>query len=517
MKSSIKQFLADLYEIDPTLKTHQAELVPMLEKLLAQDPAMAPDAAFVARLRRQLNEKAAVSEALPAGSFWSKFAYAFGGAVTAAVIIPVAIIATNQKPMNPGSPLFSNSVEAVSKNAFGSLNSIGGTVALESESARSFRPQSGGGGPPSIDAATTANMAYGDVDPKMIAPWPMVTYRYVYSGSIAGLTPSVDVYKRVTKPMNIPMSSIGGLNFGGLNLGSFAGMNVDSLSFTQRTPFGYQIYVNLRDSSVSVDANWEQWPQSKCQTESCWQAERVKIGDVPSDDVVIGIAEAFAKDHGIDLSEFGEPVVDNNWRRDYERTADKDLAWVPDTQRVVFPQLIDGEVVHDQGGMPTGLSISVHVKHRKVMNVYGIADRSYQKSEYAGVTDEALIRKFIQNVDNYGYDPAVMMRAEGGTQPDIKKMTVTLGEPTIGYSVYYRYTTGVNEELLIPSLIFPVDSVQGETKDSWYYRQTVVVPLAQEMLDEQSNIGRPMPLTEPAVEDQGDAAVSDMVDEPAVR
>ncbi|HRH94209.1 MAG TPA: hypothetical protein PKV72_06805, partial [Candidatus Peribacteria bacterium] len=312
MKSSIKQFLADLYEIDPSLKSHQTELIPLLEKLLAQDPATAPDAAFVARLRRQLNERAAVGQA-PAGSFWQKFAYAFGGAVTAAVIIPVAIIATNQHPLSPNAPLFSNHVSATGENAFGSL----GGIAAVNPVGISARPQSGGGGPGMPVASGVANMAEAvpapamDMrDSKMIAPWPMVQYQYVFSGSLTGLQPTVDVYKRDTKPLKVPMSAIAGsLNLGGMNMGSFDGMNIDNIAFTQQVPFGYQIYVNLRDASVNIDANWEQWPQSKCQTDACWQAERVKIGDLLSDDEAIAIAKKFASDHGIDLSIYGQPEV----------------------------------------------------------------------------------------------------------------------------------------------------------------------------------------------------------------
>ncbi len=489
MKTSIKQFLADLYEIDPSLKSRQTELIPLLEKLLAQDPSHAPDAAFVARLRLQLNERVGAMQPQPAGSFWQKFAYAFGGAVTAAVIIPVAIIATNQHPISSNTPLFSNSVQATGQNAFGSLNGIAG-VSLEAISAR---PMGGGGMPPVATQSAVrveAPIAYGDADAKMIAPWPMVQYQYVFSGALTGLQPTVDVYKRDSKPLKLSMSVIADrLNLGGLNMGSFNGMNIDNIAFTQQTPFGYQMYVNLRDASVNIDANWEQWPQSKCQTDACWQAERVKIGELLADAELLSIAKTFASEHGIDLSIYGQPEVDNSWKREYERSTDKTNAYIPDIQRVVYPQLIDGQVVHDQSGIPAGLSISVNVKHKKVMNVYGIADRSYLKSGYKGVTDEAVIQKYVSNIDNYYVDPAAANDASGAK---IEKAKVVLGTPVVGYSTYYRYAENKNEELLIPSLIFPVDHVEGG-KDVYYYRTTIVVPLAQEMLDEQSGGGYPTP------------------------
>lgn len=497
MKNSIKKFLVDLYAIDPSLQSMEAELIPLLEALLQQDPAQAPDAAFVAKLRRQLSDKAVAG-----GNVWSKWLYAFGGAVTVAVVLPVAMIATNQHPLSPQAPLFSNSVQATGKNAFGTLNL---PLASNTPEAMSARPGMGGVAAVS-DAPVAVEAQYGHVDTKMIMPWPMMTYKYVFSGSITDLTPQIDVYKRTQKSVNVAASSIlDRLNIQSVNMGAFDNMNVDSVSFAQRQKFGYQISVNLREATLSIDANWEQWPQSQCQTDACWQAERVKIGDIPADDVILDIANDFMQRHGLGVSAYGKPVVDNAWRRDYERSEDKANAYVPETQRVVYPQLIDGKVVYDQSGQMAGISVSVHVKHKKVMNVYGIFDRSYDKSEYKGVTDMAEIQQYLSRVDNYGYDPA----ATGGEKP--KQATAVLGTPTRAYSVYYRYTQNVSEEFLVPSLIFPVERVEGGDKNSWYPRTTVVVPLATDMLAEQQNY--PMPLMmERAVE-----APTPLLEAPALR
>ncbi len=496
MKTSITQFLADLYEIDPSLKAHEAELKPLLEKLIAEDPSSAPDSAFVQKLRMQLRDHVANLEEQSAGSVWQRFGYLFSAGITAAVIIPIAVVLTNQQPLTPGAPLFSNSVETTGKNAFGNLSDIVAGNTMVGTDARSMRPQSGGGGPENGAMPTTAVESYGMMDDRMIMPWPQVQYRYVFSGALTDLQDTVSVYKRNFKPLTIPLSALADkLNMGGLNMGSFNGMNVESVSFVQPVSYGYRMYVNMLDSSVSIDANYEKWPQSKCQTEACWQAERVKIGDVLSDTDAISIAQAFAKDHGIDLSIYGTPEVDNNWRRDYDRATDKSLVYVPDQQRVIFPQLVDGKPVYDQSGLKTGLSISVQVKEKKVMNVYGIGDHSYLTSDYAGVTDAAAIQTFLSGIDNYNYyiDPAASVREGGAKDADVKKVTVILGAPTLSYAQYYRYTQNRNDELLIPSLVFPVERVEGETENA-YYRQQVVVPLSKEMLEEMSKRPEVMPM-----------------------
>mgnify|MGYP003393795055 CR=1 FL=1 len=490
MKSLIKKFLDDLYEIDPTLKDQQATLVSLLEKLLAHDPATAPDPAFVVRLREELHAHAEASTPHSLSTFWQKFGYAFGGALTAAVIIPLAIIATNQNPVSPEAPLFSNSVKATGNNAFGSLKDISaanGNAAIPAPTAMRGQGGGGGGGIGLEMVRDTATSAVAP-DSKMIAPWPMVQYQYVFSGSLKDLQSTVAVYKKTSTPLSLPLSAIADrINIGGLNFASFNGMNVDNLTFTQQTSYGYQMTVNLRDASVSIDANWEQWPQSKCQTDACYQAQRVKIGDIPADDVIIGVAKAFASQHGINLAEYGEPEVDNAWRTEYNRVTDTSIAYIPDMQRVIFPQLINGNPVYDQSGIKTRLSISVNVKQKKVMSVWGIMDRSYLKSDYAGVTDEAAIRKFVSSVDDY----SIMGREENTKTPIAK---VILGTPTLSYATYYRYTDNKNEELLVPSLIFPVDHVETDGTQPAFYRTQIVVPLAQDMLDEQSARPEVMPM-----------------------
>jgi hypothetical protein len=58
--------------------------------------------------------------------------------------------------------------------------------------------------------------------------------------------------------------------------------------------------------------------------------------------------------------------------------------------------------------------------------------------------------------------------------------------------MYYRYTSGRNDELLVPSLVFPVDHVEGETNGT-YYRTSVIVPLSQDMLTELFTQPKPIP------------------------
>jgi hypothetical protein len=184
----------------------------------------------------------------------------------------------------------------------------------------------------------------------------------------------------------------------------------------------------------------------------------VKIADVPTEEALIASAQAFIKTHSIDVSSYGAPVVDMEWKSEYDRVANTSDAWIPDQIRVLYPLMIEGSIVSDQSGMPFGIAVGVHVKTRRVMNVYGIMSREYVKSQYPGITDTKQITDYLSALDNYSWmTPAEMKKA--------KTVTVKLGEPVMGYTVYYKYESDVTEELLIPSLTFPIKDVKGQNTE----------------------------------------------------
>ncbi len=499
MNSSLQNFLTELYAIDPALREHEAELVPLLEQLLKHDPAQSPDAEFVAALRAQLREHTASFDYAQddKAHWWRTVLPALGGALAVLIILPVAYIAWNgmQSSPTPSRSLFTYNIEEKDANAFGSLSDMPGPM----PSGGGGRGETGGGGlglgggsipmaaPTPAGNAPTEMIVTEPAVGKMIAPYPFPQYRYVYEGDLKDLAATVDVYKRTTPSgSSIPLSALAErLNIGTLDLSTFAGMNMDTVSFGQKVPFGYQLTLNMAQPMVNINANWDQWPQSKCTTEDCFRRERLTLAQVPSDAQLLAIANDFASDHGIDLSHYGEPIVDNQWKTDYERMTDKDLAYVPDTIRVIYPMLIGDKPVYDQSGMEAGINVNVSIRHKKVYDVWGIMAHAYQKSAYAGVTDQAAIKKFISNLD--GWQTASLAK-----ETDVKIVKLTLGEPVLSLVSYERYDKTPTEELVIPSLIFPVKG--GKSADDPFYRRNVVVPLSKEMLDAQNELTQVMPM-----------------------
>jgi hypothetical protein len=499
MNSDIQSFLEDLYEIDPALREHEEELIPLLVKLLKVNPGREPSPEFIEELRRQLHSRA---DALRTATYHSplpmtKFFYALTGAIAAIIFaVPATYYGTknvlNSSSTDSKNALFSYSISEAGTEAFGPLStfSTAGTAGGlgGGGNAISARPQSGGGGGGIASPAMSEQSdAYGVTpDAKMIAPNFYTEYNYVYSGSLPTLPEgNVSVLKRQNNSNRPSISSVANIfNLGSMDLQSFQESKLDSISFSQDTQFGYMINVQLRDGQVMVNQNWEKWPhpENDCRDDACYRRYQTKIEDIPADSELIAIANKFLEEHGVDLSAYGTPEVDKMWKRDYDRMADKSQAYVPESQQVVYPLMIDGRAVYDMSGTKVGIRAGVSVKHKRISELWGIQNQQFTRSNYEAVSGSGDIMKFLSNFErmNMDYLPK-----------DAKKkiVKVELGEPVLGFSSYFNYTKSVPEEIIAPSLIFPVKNVEG---DEYFWRQSVVVPLAKELINQ--NSPQPMPI-----------------------
>jgi len=498
----LREVLDELYALDPTLRTQEEELIPVLEKLLKRKPDTEPDPAFVQKLRVLLRDKAAEGPA--PSSFFSfltmpTFNYAITGAVLGAIITGPVVYGIMSSGGIPAFPtdgtreqaLFSYSVEDTGSRAFGELaNGNVDTYGMRGgspspEMAMNSRPQSGGGG----DAAVTM-----DGDQKMMIAPEMTEYTLKFDGELPALTAEqIDVFKRQKGISSADVSTIlGAFDTGLVDLTSFGGAKADNISFYQDTQYGYMVNVSFREGVISMNANWEKWPhpESSCMDEACYQRYRIKIGDIPADETILSIADDFIDAHNVDLSQYGEPEVDNMWRVNYEAADNKADYYLPEISRVIYPQLVDGKPVYDESGAKSGISVGVNVREKKVSDVWGIMDQKYLKSAYPAVTDISLITAYLEN---FGKMPEGWM-PEGTT---VTKAEITLGTPEIAFVKHYTYENNVSDELIIPALVFPVTNVPAGT---YFYRNSITVPLAADILEKmtsQSDGGgmpRPMPI-----------------------
>ncbi len=503
MTNDLRSILGELYAIDPSLRDHEAELIPVIEAMMRTKPDVTPDPAFVEHLRLTLRDKASNVSYSTSSSFFSfftmnKLQYTLSGlliGIIAAAPLTYSLTKSGQSAFAPANPesaqnLFSYSVEETGSNAFGELSTtatdtygggdtpVGSPAPTVSRDMMNTRPQSGGGGSDSMM-----------VDPKIgiMPPSEYTEYRLSFEGQLPTLSDSVDVFKRDKGTSAADISKIlGAFNTGLIDLRSFAGAKTDMISFYQDTKYGYMGTISFREGSISLNQNWEQWPhpESNCQDEACFQRYRLKAEDIPADDVLIKIAQEFVDAHSIDMSQYGAPEVDHQWRTQYEAASDKSMIWIPDSVRVTYPLMIDGKPVFDEGGMKAGIGIGVNVREKRVSDAWGIMDQKYQKSSYAGVTDESVIREYLSN---YGKMDTSWMPPNTPK----KTVTVTLGTPTVSLLRVYTYKNNVSEELMVPSLVFPVTNVSD---GGYFYNESITIPLASDLLKERNSGGNPVPM-----------------------
>jgi hypothetical protein len=352
----------------------------------------------------------------------------------------------------------------------------------------------GGGGAPEVDSKIAAGS--NPVSDTMIyPPGEFLQYDYEFTGTLPDLTAEkVSVLKRQKNMTRIDLNAIkGSFDLGAINMNAFDGARVDSLTFTQDVPYGYMVSVQLSEGSIGVSQNWQKWPhpESNCKDDACWRSMQLKPGDIPSDEVILNAANSFVEKYGIDLTNYGTPEVDRQWMRDYERATDKSMAYVPEVQRVIYPLLIEGEPVYDEGGNKAGIQVGVHAREKKVSEMWGLVNNNYLRSDYAAVTDANAVTTFLNNFEK---TPAEYLP----TDAKIRTIKIQLGTPVVAYTRMYMYDNDTNDELLVPSLVFPVENVpNGE----YFYRTAITVPLAKDILARIENRGQPMPLAEPGVID----------------
>ena len=488
MDSLVTTLLEELYRIDPTLRNHEAELIPLVEKLLRHKPDIRPDERFVQELRAQLTERASLSSATKdgRGSLFpfltmhtlSRLTPAIAGLLVGVLLaVPATYLVLRPESLpsfvrgdaDGTDSLFTYSVRPEATNrAFGALDAVA-TV-----------PQGrGGGGGGGGDVAAESAALDAPATSKIYPP-EYQEYVFLYEGGFPELPATVNVLQR-EKAIAAPAASsvLKNFNIGMVDLGSFTDARVDAVNFSQQQEFGYMFYVSLREGTISISQDWERWPhpESRCTSEECYQQYRPTPADVPTDGKAVEIAQGFLQSHGIDIAQYGAPEVDNNWRREYERMEDKRYAYVPDSVRVIFPLLVEGEPVYDMGGGKSGISVGVHVKHLRVSDVWGIQNQTYASSAYDGIQDAEVIRTYLKNLEKMPV--SVLDQNDGAT---VKTVEIKLGEPKTGYTLTYLQDGTQSKELLVPALIFPVlDVPEGQ----YYYRQYITVPLAAELLGKQ--------------------------------
>jgi hypothetical protein len=483
-KPDLDSILDDLYRADPSLRAIDAEVRRAANALLAARPDAIAQPAFVAMLREKLitmhGAPSSKNSSMHVFTMLQRHTYFLTAGALAVVVLAVVLTVSNNAPRSGTAPTprQAGAVTTLRKEAFGSL-----AVTNAQPSSLSATAGRGGGGgvPPTAPMADTAVAPSGTSEKiGIIQPYEPIYYTYAYKGTLPEIAANLPVYRRMKGSLG-DASSVTGSVRDIIDLSKFPGTGLQQFSVVQDTDNGYQIFADLTEGTVSINQNYPRWPhpEQQCTDEACWQKYRVTEGDVPSDADAIAISDRFLAAHGIDRSAYGAPAVQDQWRIIYAATVDKAFAYVPDQIQVNYPLLVDGQTLYDEGGNPSGISVTIGVRDRQVFGVWGLASNRLERSEYPAETDADTLLKLVKGGGLYSYVP----------EPGVKTVELTLGEPQmVLMRVWQPNANGTSNELYMPALRFPI--TDKPTGDQYFSRDNVIIPLIKEVLD-QAN--RPVP------------------------
>jgi len=507
MKDKITIILSDLYIIDPSLRQYETKLIKIINKLLESRPDTKFDTKFVKKLRAELltNAVKLKKEISPINTpFWpilnlnfmKKYSFA------AFSLIIVALLATSTyfyfgRSKNIDLAFGNLKIEESSQAAFGSLASsedqiaaTGDTTFKGSNAAAIGRGGGGGGGAPSERGMPTPNF---------------LTYSYTYIGDEFSVSQEkMSVYKKIKQLVGDKSISsfLNKFKLDLLDLNNFSSLNLSNLNLLEDKEFGYGIYINLDEGLVSVNQNWNKWPRPETQcsqirnpeeNQKCFEDNRIKIEDMSADEELIAIAQKFLTDRGISLDNYGQPTVQDVWRKSYELSEDKANYYIPESLPIIFPLVVNGQTVFDQSGFPAGLNVEINIRYKKVAGIYALSALKYASSDYEVETDSQEIINLAERGGIFNY---------GGYPGEEKEVEINLGTPILSLMMYYKYdyATGQNVELLVPAYLFPI---LNQPADYYFYKKYVVVPIEKTIFNEWKNNlgGENIPQPEPLIKE----------------
>lgn len=523
MEKIIDEIFEELCALDGEFRAKEKETKEAILSIILARPEAALDENFKIKLKNQLLEKSRELQNKPALFNIFKFPnmnklkiFYLSGSVIAVALLALAAGLPYLKTGKTTITANGIKISRVSEKAFGALTPIDNsgspapTAATAENASAPDRQMSavsvstgatkaldigGGGGVASSDAAIG----------RAIAPVWMVNYRYVYNGPKIELKDKqVAILKRnKTLPVAGDFSRLLDNDFNLLDLSAFSGKRLQNISFLQPNDFGYLIDINLGEGFVSVSQNWEKWPRAKCQDARCYEALNLTADEAPSDAEVIKVADKFLSDYKINREFYGPGEIQDNWRVYYAAASDKASFMVPETTSVIYPLKIDGKEVYEYGGTKAGLTASVDAKFKKVSYLNGLTGQDYASSLYDAETD---FDKILAIAEKGGYNNGYAYYDEA----NVKTETVELGEPRFIYLKHWIYESGRSgEEILVPALLFPIIN---KPKDSYVYRNNVIVPLATDLLGNNGGYPVPVPMMKGGAASSGSAGA-----EPAVQ
>lgn len=482
----IEQIYQELVLLDPSLKQDEQKVKSIISLLLKERPNVVIDENFKTSLLSKLQARVVNYKPEFKLSF-NPFKYMFVKrlSIVSSTVALVALftlagmIVYNQT----GSKKIALSTESLTdvnispkgSNAFGSLAKL--VLASVSQSDK------GSAIPTSTEAATGSDFfasvpggsggatSVFPIFPDVVLPYPdNISPTFKYTGQkLTQDNEKMDVLRRVERfGKDVDFSAfLNGLQLGIIDTTKLKNLKLENFRVVEDREFGYGFYVDTNQAVISVGQNWEKWPMDQL-------VPQVRKENYSTDEEILGIAKQFLDDYHVSVENFGEPYVENSWKVYYEKMASTSELYYPEYASVIYPFLINGQLVYDEQGNPTGMSIGVNISYKKVVNA-DIWSQQYESSSYDAETDFDRIIKFAEQ----GGLPRQYFMLSSATSTSV----LNLDTPRLGLVRYYDYQNNRGELLMVPAYIFPILSKPDKDAEPYFLPSNVVVPLIKNILD----------------------------------
>ncbi len=502
----VNEILFDLYMVDENLKEYEEELKDIILEVYHSKPNTDFDEIFKQNLKEEilikiqslkrdnLNRKINLSNDLPKESniilFMKKFNYILGGAgISTLTILVVAyfminsgqlILKDNLENVNKNSSpdflqneikdqIIDISIKNIGKNAFGEI---------KMSEMREFSNNQKDAGNSNLSIATEqtieksetplliTKIALDENSENINTPYTPEYYTYNYTDSIDKLNYSIDGLE-VLKKINSNSTNFDykNVNISNLNLSQFNNLKLNNLALDEDKENGYSIYFNFNDGSLSINKNWQKWPNVNYD-------KNLKISDIPSDESIIKIANDFVFKYNINTKNYGKPEIVNDWKQYYEQSEDKNNYYIPNSIGVIYPLIINGKQVYESYGGKVGMTVNVDVLSKKVDSLYGIQTQNYESSKYDLETDPNKLLEIIK-IGGEVFYPKYSLESNA------KEISSNVKNPSISYMRTYKYNNNTSFELYIPAMILDIENTINNN-----YRKNIVIPLTKDSIEE---------------------------------
>ncbi len=506
----MKKILAELYKLEPELKKHEEDLKILIEELIKAKPDTKFDKAFAKKLKTQLSS---YNQSPSNQNRMQKLLYVFSGVALCALIVagfgyfkPGSLDFSNKLAYEnqeessslpqPENIVFQRKIAKVADNAFGDLGQIvnnSGNAGLGAGGAGATNEiiqnepglteefvatDSDEATPNNAEAKTVPTVEVeeygiggGGVE-SSIAPYQPTKYVYNYIGEDLDLSrETVEVLKRIkNEDSQISVTKLlKNFNFDVADLSKFKDTKLENLSFSEDRSYGYSVYIDFRNENISINENWSKW--DPCYYPEC-EPKMFDKNSLPSDEKIIALSDEFLAEYSIDTTNYGEPEIQKYW----EQYPEENQGYLPEYITVLYPLIVKDKPVYHEGGSKNGLNTTVNINKMKASGVWDLNSQTYESSSYPAETDA---KKILENAKKGGFNWYWYHYPE----EKAKVVELELDTPQEVYLKIWNYEDNTNEELLIPALLFPITEESKNNVDPYFYRENVIVPLVEDILD----------------------------------